>query len=96
MSCPQAEQGTALSAPRGITDKTHNERMITVPSIRRIAACAVSAFMAAAMLCTGVAYADEPYDGYNYDWYGDPIPSQNGYVVEKVVIGKVVGFYDQS
>ena len=59
--------------------------MITVPSIRRIAACAASAFMAAAMLCTGVAYADEPYDGYNYDWYGDPIPSQNGYVVEKVV-----------
>lgn len=96
MSCPQAEQGTALSAPRGITDKTHNERMITVPSIRRIAACAVSAFMAAAMLCTGVAYADEPYDGYNYDWYGDPIPSQNGYVVEKVVTGKDIGCGDLS
>lgn len=65
--------------------------MITVPSIRRIAACAASAFMAAAMLCTSVAYADEPYDGYNYDWYGDPIPSQNGYVVEKVVTGKDIG-----
>ena len=70
--------------------------MITVPSIRRIAACAVSAFMAAAMLCTGVAYADEPYDGYNYDWYGDPIPSQNGYVVEKVVTGKDIGCGDLS
>ena len=38
-----------------------------------------------------IAYADEPYDGYNYDWYGDPIPSQNGYVVEKVVTGKDIG-----
>ncbi|MDE7194090.1 MAG: hypothetical protein K2O14_08985 [Oscillospiraceae bacterium] len=64
-----------------------------MPSIKRIAACAVSAIMAAAMLCTSVA-ADEPYDGYNYDWYGDPIPSQNGYVVEKVVTGKDIGCGD--
>lgn len=44
------------------------------------------------MLCTGVvAYADEPYTGYNYDWWGDPVPSQNGYVVDKVVSGLDIG-----
>lgn len=44
------------------------------------------------MLCTGVvAYADEPYTGYNYDWWGDPVPSQNGYVVDRVVSGLDIG-----
>lgn len=43
------------------------------------------------MLCTGVAYADEPYIGYNYDWWGDPVPSQNGYVVDKVMSGADLG-----
>lgn len=47
--------------------------------------------MAAVTLCTSVAYADEPYDGYNYDWWGDPVPSQNGYVVDKVVTGADIG-----
>ena len=66
--------------------------MISVPSIKRIARRVVSAVLAAAMLCTGVvAYADEPYTGYNYDWWGDPVPSQNGYVVDKVVSGLDIG-----
>ncbi len=65
--------------------------MISVPSIKRIAVRAASAIMAAAMLATSVAYADEPYTGYNYDWWGDPVPSQNGYVVEKVVSGLDIG-----
>ena len=65
--------------------------MIIVPSIKRIAVRAVSAVMAAVTLCTSVAYADEPYSGYNYDWWGDPVPSQNGYVVDKVVSGKDIG-----
>lgn len=43
------------------------------------------------MLCTGVAYADEPYTGYNYDWWNDPVPSQNGYVPDKVVSGIDLG-----
>ena len=66
--------------------------MISVPSIKRIARRVVSAVLAAAMLCTGVvAYADEPYTGYNYDWWGDPVPSQNGYVVDKVISGLDIG-----
>lgn len=65
--------------------------MISVPSIKRIAVRAASAIMAAAMLATSVAYADEPYSGYNYDWWSDPVPSQNGYVVEKVVSGLDIG-----
>ena len=62
-----------------------------MPSIKRIAKCVVSAVLAGAMLCTSVAYADEPYTGYNYDWWGDPVPSQNGYVVDKVISGADLG-----
>ena len=65
--------------------------MISVPSIKRIAKCALAAVLAASMLCTGVAYADEPYIGYNYDWWTDPVPSQNGYVPDKVVTGNDLG-----
>lgn len=69
--------------------------MISVPSIKRIARRAVSVVLSAVMLCTGVvAYADEPYSGYNYDWWGDPVPSQNGYVVDKVVSGSDIGCGD--
>ena len=62
-----------------------------MPSIKRIAARAAAAVMAAVMLGTCVAYADEPYDGYNYDWWEDPVPSQNGYVVDKVITGADMG-----
>lgn len=65
--------------------------MILVPSIKRIAARVTAAAMAAVTLMTSVAYADEPYDGYNYDWWGDPVPSQNGYVVDKVITGADIG-----
>lgn len=62
-----------------------------MPSIKRIAVRAVAAVMAAVTLGTCVAYADEPYDGYNYDWWEDPVPSQNGYVVDRVVSGDDLG-----
>ncbi len=62
-----------------------------MPSIKRIAVSAVAAVMAAVTLTTSVAFADEPYDGYNYDWWGDPVPSQNGYVVDKVITGADIG-----
>ncbi len=63
-----------------------------MPSIKRIAKRTCAAVMAVVMLSTSVvAYADEPYDGYNYDWWGDPVPSQNGYVVQKVITGSDIG-----
>ena len=62
-----------------------------MPSIKRIAVRVTAAAMAAATLMTSVAYADEPYTGYNYDWWGDPVPSQNGYVVDKVYMGADMG-----
>ncbi len=62
-----------------------------MPSIKRIAVRAAAAVMASVTLFTSVAYADEPYDGYNYDWWGDPVPSQNGYVVDKVITGLDIG-----
>ena len=60
--------------------------MILVPNMKKIAASAVSAIMAVSMLCSS-AFADQPYEGYNYDWWGDPVPSQTGYVVDRVVTG---------
>lgn len=38
-------------------------------------------------LLTTVALADEPYSAYQYDWYGDVHPSQNGYVATSTVRG---------
>lgn len=72
-------------------DNSIYERMILVPSIKRIALRVTAAAMAAATLMTSVAYADEPYTGYNYDWWGEPVPSQNGYIVDKVVTGADMG-----
>ena len=37
------------------------------------------------------ASADEPYIGYNYDWWEDPIPSMSGFVVDDVVSGAEMG-----
>ena len=65
-----------------------------MPSIKRIAVRAAAAVMAGVMLMSSVAYADEPYDGYNYDWWEDPVPSQNGYVVDRVVNGADIGIGD--
>ena len=63
-----------------------------MPSIKRIAIRTCAAVMAAVTLSTSiVASADEPYDGYNYDWWGDPVPSQNGYVVQRVITGNDMG-----
>lgn len=61
-----------------------------MPSIKRIAAAAAAAIVAFSALAT-TSFADEPYTGYNYDWWGDPVPSQNGYVVDKVVSGVDLG-----
>lgn len=62
-----------------------------MPSIKRMAARVSAAVMAAVTLTTTVAYADEPYTGYNYDWWGDPVPSQNGYVVDQIYTGNDMG-----
>lgn len=55
-------------------------------AILRIAAIA----MAAGSMITSVA-ADEPYISYNYDWWADAIPSQNGYIASDVVSGFDLG-----
>lgn len=58
---------------------------------------AVCGFLAAVVLFTSrAAYADEPYAGYNYDCWGDPVPSQNGYVVDKIISGADIGCGDLS
>ncbi|MCM1335253.1 MAG: hypothetical protein NC084_02225 [Bacteroides sp.] len=35
--------------------------------------------------------ADEPYTGYLYDWWSDPIPSQCGFVVDRTISGADMG-----
>lgn len=37
------------------------------------------------------ASADESYYGYNYNWWGLAVPSQNGYVVDRVISGRDLG-----
>lgn len=58
--------------------------------IKKLTAFICVAAVAASSLVVN-ASADEPYIGYNYDWWGDPIPSQNGFVVEDVVSGAEMG-----
>lgn len=42
------------------------------------------------------ASAEEPYDVYNYDRWGDAVPSQAGYITERVVSGKDLGIGELS
>lgn len=57
--------------------------------LKRAISFAFAAVMAAGTVLT--AFADEPYDTYNYDRWGDPIPSQSGYIAEAVYSGKDIG-----
>lgn len=64
--------------------------MILMRFMKKLAAFVCTAAVAGSSLAV-MASADEPYTGYNYDWWGDPIPSQNGFVVEKTVNGENLG-----
>lgn len=64
--------------------------MNTVQLMKRIAAGAAAAVMAVTCISSAV-FADEAYIGYNYDWWGDPVESQNGYIVDEVISGKQLG-----
>ncbi len=57
-----------------------------MPKMKKIATAVVSFVLAACSLSSTV-FADQPYEGYNYDWWGDPVPSQTGYVVDRVITG---------
>lgn len=67
-----------------------------MPSLKRMAKGILAGAIASATLLTGTltAFADEPYAGYSYDWWGDTVPSQNGYVVDRVVSGQDIGCGD--
>ncbi len=58
--------------------------------MKKLAAALLTAAITATALAVTTS-ADEPYTGYNYDWWGDPIPSQNGFVVDRVVDGDDLG-----
>ena len=69
-----------------------------MPSIKCMAKRILASTLAAVTLLGGAdlttAFADEPYVGYSYDWWGDTVPSQNGYVVDRVVSGRDMGCGD--
>ncbi|MBO6302203.1 MAG: hypothetical protein J6N15_07180 [Ruminiclostridium sp.] len=62
-----------------------------IMSLRKKLAAAAMAVVVSLTALSVSAGADEPYTGYNYDWWGDPIPSQNGFVVDRVVDGSDLG-----
>ena len=51
---------------------------------------ALAAALAVSTLASAVS-ADEAYYGYNYNWWNDAVPSQNGYIVDRVVTGVDIG-----
>lgn len=61
-----------------------------MPLSKKIAALTISA-ATALTVCAPSVFADEAYYGYNYNWWGDPVPSQNGYVVSNVFTGADLG-----
>ncbi len=61
-----------------------------MPLFKKIGAAALAAGMTVSCL-TLPASADEAYYGYNYNWWNEPVPSQNGYVVDRVVTGVDLG-----
>ena len=61
-----------------------------MPFMKKLTAILGAAAIAVSALAVS-ASADEPFIGYNYDWWGDPIPSQNGFVVDEVYSGEDMG-----
>ena len=61
-----------------------------MPLFKKIGMAALSAAMAVSVLASAVS-ADEAYNGYNYNWWNDTVPSQNGYIVDRVVTGVDIG-----
>lgn len=61
-----------------------------MPLFKKIGAGALAAVIAASAMALP-ASADEAYYGYNYNWWNDAVPSQNGYVVDRVVTGVDMG-----
>ena len=61
-----------------------------MPLIKKIGIAVLAAAAAVSALAAAIM-ADEPYNGYNYNWWNDPVPSQNGYVVDRVVTGVDMG-----
>lgn len=58
--------------------------------MRQMASAGIAAVMAASALVTTVC-ADEPYDVYNYNYLGEAVPSQAGYLAERAVSGLDLG-----
>ena len=48
-------------------------------------------FIIFVLLCPASAYADEPYNNYNYDFWGSPIPAPAAYVPARIVDGRSLG-----
>lgn len=57
--------------------------------LKNIISIGLALSIAAAMAAT--AYASEPYVSYNYDAWGDAIPSQSGYRVDETITGYEMG-----
>lgn len=63
------------------------KRVINVPYVKRVVSIALILALTLTLLTT-VALADEPYTAYQYDWYGDVLPSQNGYIATSSIRGQ--------
>ncbi|MCR5707657.1 MAG: hypothetical protein K6G82_05235 [Ruminococcus sp.] len=58
---------------------------------RRLLTLALSAALLGGCVSALTASAREPYDVYNYDRWGEAIPSQAGYIAERAVSGSDLG-----
>jgi DNA-binding beta-propeller fold protein YncE len=62
--------------------------------IKQLAALACAAVIAGSGALSLAARAGEPYENYNYDRWGEAIPSQAGYTPDRAVSGRELGVGD--
>ena len=58
---------------------------------KKLSAAVISLSIVIVYAVSLTAYADEPYDVYNYDCRGEAVPSQAGYTAERAVSGTDLG-----
>ncbi|MCC8136320.1 MAG: hypothetical protein LIO40_06610 [Ruminococcus sp.] len=59
--------------------------------IKKLLSLVFTGVLLGASMTSLVASADEPYDVYNYDRWGEAIPSQAGYIADRAVSGNDLG-----
>ena len=60
-------------------------------AMKKIIAGSAAAVLSLSVMTVGVSASQQAYDNYGYDRYGDPVPSQAGFVAREFTDGRILG-----